>query len=214
MRGAKTWKAGWCSIEGGKSHFPLFVGVPLAELAGARSTSRAAEPVKASAKAQPVKSPSQPRSAVPSPSPIAEVRAAEEPTPVSVVSAAPCLSAVAEEAPTEAAVQSAMRQLLAIVEAARHLRLDVGLRDPVYLEDAPRGRRGRHVREEFVPVLRGGVLRYSSRAMRFGRTPGRWCSVRVGLVFDGLRGVLSWTAGSSPCTATASVLTRRRLFPF
>ena len=87
----------------------VLVGVPLAELAEGRSTPRATESVEASEEAQPGKFPCQPRSAAPSSSPIAEVRAAEEPTPVSVVSAAPRLRPAAEEIPSEAAVQSAMR---------------------------------------------------------------------------------------------------------
>ena len=131
----------------------ILVGVPVAELAEARSTPRATESVAASEKAQPVKALSQQRSVAPSPSLVAEVRAAEEPTPVSVLSAAPRLRAAAEETPSEAAMQSAMRQLLAIFEAARKLRPEVGLRDLVCLEDAPRDRRGRPVREEFVPAL-------------------------------------------------------------
>ena len=132
----------------------ILVGVPLAKLAEARSTPRA-ECVEASDEVPPMKSPSLLRSGAPSPSLTAEVRLAEEPTPVSVVSAAPRLSAVAEEVPPEAAVQSAVRQLMAIFAAVRQLRTDFGRRDSVYLEDAPRDRRGRPVQEEFVPVLWG-----------------------------------------------------------
>ena len=135
----------------------ILVGVPLAELAEAWSTPTAAESVEASEEAQPVKFSSQPRSAAPSPSPITKVRSAEEPTPVSVVSAAPRPRTAVEEIPSEAAVQSVMRQLLAIFEAARQRRPDVGLRDLLYLEDAPCDRRGRPVREESVPVLWGGA---------------------------------------------------------
>ena len=95
-------------------------GVPVADLAEARSTPRATESVAASEEVPPMKSPSQPRSVKPSP-PAAEVRPAEEAAPVSVVSAAPRLSAVAEELPSEAAVQSAVQQLMAIFAAARQL---------------------------------------------------------------------------------------------
>ena len=73
----------------------ILVGVSLAELAEARSTPRATESVEASEKARPVKAPSHPRYVVPSPSPIAEVRATKEPTPVSVVSATPRRGAAA-----------------------------------------------------------------------------------------------------------------------
>ena len=131
----------------------ILAGVPVAELAKARGTATATRSVEASDEAQPVNSPSPPRSVAPSPSRNAEVRAAEEPTAVSVVSAAPRLRAAAEEITSEAAVQSALRKLLAILEAARHLRPLVGLRDLVYLEDAPRHCRGRPLREKFV---RGG----------------------------------------------------------
>ena len=67
----------------------ILVGVPAAELAEARSTPRATESVVASEEAQPAKFPSHPRSAAPSASAIAEIRAAKELTPVSVVSAVP-----------------------------------------------------------------------------------------------------------------------------
>ena len=151
----------------------ILVGVPVVELAEARSTLRSTESVEASEKMTPRKSPSQPRSVAPSPSPTAEARLAQEPTPVSVVSAAPRLSAVAEEVPSEAAVQSAVRQLMAIFAAGRQLHTDVARRDSVHLEDAPRDRRGRPVHEEFVPALCGGVRRSSLRAVRLGRTPKR-----------------------------------------
>ena len=64
--------------------------MPVAELAEARSTPRATESVEASEEAPPIKAPSPPtaRSVAPSPSLIAEVRLAEDPTPVSVVVAA------------------------------------------------------------------------------------------------------------------------------
>ena len=149
----------------------ILVGVIIAELAEARSTPRATEFVKASEEAPPMKSPSQPRSVAPSPSPTTEVRLAEEPAPVSVVSAAPRLSAVAEEVPTEAAVQCAVRQLLAIVATVRQLRTDARRRDSTHLEDVPRDRRGRPLHAEFVPELWGGVSRSSLRAVRLGRTP-------------------------------------------
>ena len=146
----------------------VLVGVPVAELAEARGTPRATESVEASEEAQPMNSPAQPRSVAPSPSPIAEVRATEEPPPVSVGPPAPRLRAAAEEVPSETAMQSAVRHLLAIFEAARQLCPDVGWRDPVYLEDAPRDHRGRPVREEFVPALWGGVRRSSLRAVPLG----------------------------------------------
>ena len=149
----------------------ILAGVPLAGLAEARSTSRATESVDASEEAPPMKSPSQPRSVATSPSSIVEVRPAGEPTLISVVSATPRVRAVAAEVPSEAAVQSAVRQLMAIFAAARQLRPDVGRRDPVHLEDAPRDRRSRPVREEFVPALWSGVRRSSLRAVRLGRTP-------------------------------------------
>ena len=120
-----------------------------------------------------MKSPSQQRSVATPPSPTAEVRLAEEPTPASVVSAAPRMRAVAGEAPSEAAVHSALRQLLAIFVAARELRLDVGRRDAVHLEDSPCDRRGRPVHEAFVPALWGGVRRSSLRAVHLGRTTKR-----------------------------------------
>ena len=129
--------------------------------------------MEASKEVPPIKSPSRPRSVAPPPSPTAEVRLAEEQTPVSVVSAAPRLSAVSEEVPSEAAMQSAVRQLLAIFAAARQLRSDVGRRGSVHLEDAPRDHRGSPIHEEFVPALRGGVRRSSLRAVRLGRTPKR-----------------------------------------
>ena len=151
----------------------ILVGVPVAELAGARSTPRATECVEASEEAPPTESPSRPHSVVLSPPPTADVRPAEEPTPVSVVAAAPRLSAAAENLPSEAAVQSAVRQLVAIFQAARQLSPDIGRRDPVHLEDAPRDRRGRFVREEFVPALWGGVRRSGLRAVRLGRMPKR-----------------------------------------
>ena len=146
----------------------IFVGVPMAELAEARSTPRATESVEASEEAPPMKSPSQPHSVAPSPSPTAEVRLAGEPTPVSIVSAAPRLRAVAEEVPS---VQRAVRQLLAIFADARQLRPDVGRRDSVHLEDAPHDHRGRPAHEEFMPALWGEVRRSSLRAVRLGRTP-------------------------------------------
>ena len=151
----------------------ILVGVPVAELAEARSTPRATEPVEASKEVPPMKSPSQPHSIAPSPSRTADVRLAEKPTPVSVVSAAPRLSAVAEDVPSEAAVQSAVRQLMAIFAAARQLRTDVGRRDSVHLEDAPRDRRDRPVHEECMPALWGGVRHSSLRAVHLGRTPKR-----------------------------------------
>ena len=61
----------------------------------------------ASEKPQPAKFPSHPRSAAPSASAIAEIRAAKEPTPVSVVLAVPRSRASAAEIPSETAVQSA-----------------------------------------------------------------------------------------------------------
>ena len=112
----------------------------------------------------------------------------EEPTPVSVASAAPRPRMPAAEIPSEAALQNAMQHLLAIFETSRQLRPDVGLRDLRYLEDAPRDRRGRPFREEFVPVLWGGVRRSSLHAARLGKTPRRYCPVRVGCVFCGFEG--------------------------
>ena len=145
--------------------------MPLAELAEARSTPRATESVEASEEAQPAQFSSQPRSAAPSPSPIADIRAAEEPTRVSVALAAPRPSMAAKEISFAAAVQSAMQQFLGIVEGARHLRPAVGLPDLLCLEEAPRDRRGRPVRKHFVPVLWGGVRRSSFHAVRLGKTP-------------------------------------------
>ena len=151
----------------------IFVGVPATELAEARSTPRATESVVASEEAYPAKLPSYPRSAAPSASPIAEIRAAEEPTPVSVVSAVPHSRAPAAEIPSKTVVQGALQHLLATFEAARQLRPDIGLRGLRYLEDAPRDRRGRAVREEFVPVLWGGVRHSSLRAVHLEKTPMR-----------------------------------------
>ena len=116
----------------------ILVNVPVAKLARTRSTPRVTESVAASEEVPPMKSPSRLRSVEPSPPPTAEVSIVKEPAPVSVVSAAPRLSAVAEKVPSEAAVQSAVRQLMAIFAAARQLRADVGRRDSVKLEDAPR----------------------------------------------------------------------------
>ena len=151
----------------------ILVGVPAAALAEARSTPRATESVVASEEAQPAKFPSHPRSAAPSPSPIAEMRAAEEPTPVSVVWAVSRSRAPAAEIPSETAVQSALQRLLAIFEAARQLRPDVGLRDLRYREDAPCDRRALPVSEEFVPVLWRGVRHSSLRAVLLRKTPRR-----------------------------------------
>ena len=137
---------------------------------------------------QPAKFPSQPRSAAPSPSPIAEIRVADEPTPVSVASAVPSPRPPAVEIPSEAAVQNAMKQLLVIFVAARQLRPDVGLCDLRYLEDAPRDRRGCSVREDFVPVLWGGERRSSLRAVRLGKTSRLKGYVRIGFVFYGFAG--------------------------
>ena len=131
----------------------ILVGVLITESAEARSTRRATESVNASEEAPPMKSPSLPRSVALSSSSTAEVRLAEGPTPVSVVSAAPRLSAVAEEVPSEVAVQSPVGQLVAIFAPARQLRTDVGQRNSVHLEDAPRDRRGCPVHEELVPAL-------------------------------------------------------------
>ena len=139
----------------------ILVVLLVAELAEVRSTPRATESVEASEEVPPMTSPPRPRSVSPSPSPTAEVRLAEEPTPVSVVWAAPRLSAVAEEVPFEAKVQSAARQLMAVFAPARQQRTGVGRRDSVHLEDASGDRRGRPVHEEFVPVLWGGVRRSS-----------------------------------------------------
>ena len=153
----------------------ILVGVPVEELEEAWSTPRATESAAASEEIPRMKSPSRLRSVEPSPPPIAGVRLAEEPTPVSVVSVAPRLSTVAEKVPSEAAVQrqSAVRQLMAIFAAACQLRTDVGRRDPVHLEDARRDRRGRPVHEAFGPALWSGVRRSSLRAVRLGRTPNR-----------------------------------------
>ena len=103
----------------------ILVGLPVAELAEARSTARAIESLAASEEVPPMKSPSQRRSVAPSLSPTAEVRLAGEPIAVSVVPAAPRLSAFAEEVPSEAAVQTTVRQLIAIFAAAGQLRPDV-----------------------------------------------------------------------------------------
>ena len=169
----------------------ILVGVPVVKLAEARSTPRATESAAASEEVPPMKAPSQPRSVAPSPSRTAEVRPAEEPTPVSVVSAAPRLKAVAEEVPSESAVRSAVRQLMAIFTAARQLRPDVGRRDSMHLEDAPRDCRGRPVHEEFVPALWGGVRRSSLRAVRLGRTRSASVAHASGLRMRDLRSALT-----------------------
>ena len=62
------------------------------------------------------------------------------------------------EFPSEAALQSAVRQLVALFEAARQLGAPARERDVEHLEDAPRDRRGRPVHEDFVPALWGRVL--------------------------------------------------------
>ena len=103
----------------GSGALGILGGVPVAALVEMRSTPQATVFVEASEQAPPMRSPSQPRSVAPSPAPTAQVRLAEEPTPVSVVSAAPRLKVTAEDVPSEAAVQSAVRQLFAIIAAAR-----------------------------------------------------------------------------------------------
>ena len=158
----------------------ILVGVPVPELAETRSTLRATESVAATEEVPAMESPTQPRSVAPSPSPTAEVRLAEEPTLLPIVSAAPRSSAVAEKVPSDAAVESAVRQLMAVFAAARRLGIDVGPRDSVHLQDVPRDGRGRPVQEELVPAPWGRVHRSRLRASRLGRTSKCWSSARAG----------------------------------
>ena len=82
----------------------ILVGVPLSDLAEPHRTPRATGSAEASEETQPVELSSQPRHGAPSPSPVAELHAAEETTPVSVASALPRPSTAAEGIPSEAAV--------------------------------------------------------------------------------------------------------------
>lgn len=107
----------------------ILVGVPVAEPAEAPSTPRVTESVEASEETQPVKLPCRQRFAAPSLSAVVGLYVAEKPAPVSVASATPRSRIVIEEIHSETAVHSAMQQLLEIVEAARQLRPEVGLRD-------------------------------------------------------------------------------------
>ena len=131
----------------------ILVCVPVADLAEARSTPRARESLATSEEVLPRKSPSRPRSVRPSQSPTAEARTAGELAPASDVPVASRSSAIAVEVPSEAAVQNAVHQLMALFEAARQLGTPVGWRESAHLDDAPRDRQGRPVREEFVPAL-------------------------------------------------------------
>ena len=76
------------------------------------------------------------------------------------------------EFPSEAALQSAVRQLVALFEAARRLG-NPAMERAVEPLDAPCDRRGRPVHEDFVPALWGGVRQTRLRAVRLGRTPRR-----------------------------------------
>ena len=78
-----------------------------------------------------------------------------------------------EGVPSDAAMQSAVRQLIALFDAARQVGAPAGMREVERLEDAPRNRRGRPVQEDVVPALWGGVSRSSLRAMRLGRPSRR-----------------------------------------
>ena len=77
------------------------------------------------------------------------------------------------EVPSDAAVQSAVRQLIALFEAARQMGAPAATREVEHLEDAPRNRRGRPLHDDFVPALWGGLGHSSLRAVRLGRTPRR-----------------------------------------
>ena len=169
--------------------------VPVPDLAEARSTSRAPESLAASEGVLLRKSPSRPRSVDPAPSPTVEVRAAGELASASDVPVAPRPRAIAVEIPSEAAVQSAVRQLMALFEAARQFGAHIRRREPAHLDDAPHDRRGHPVHEEFVPALWSGVRRSSLRAVRLGRTPRCYlcvCAVYV-YVCGVCGGVLVWT---------------------
>ena len=77
------------------------------------------------------------------------------------------------EFPSEAAVQSAVRQHVALFEAARRLGAPAREREAEHLKDAPRDRRGRPMHKELEPALWGGLRQSSLRAVRLGRTPRR-----------------------------------------
>ena len=70
-------------------------------------------------------------------------------------------------------MQSAVRQFVALFEAALRLGAPTREREVEHLEDAPRDRRGRPVHPEFVPALWDGVRQSSLRAVPLGRTPRR-----------------------------------------
>ena len=152
----------------------LLVRVPAADVAEARSSPRVAGSVAELEDGPPRKSRSRSRSARPSPPPPApEVCVVAKSDLVSDVAAVPRSCAGDVGFPSEAAMQSAVRQLVALFEAARRLRVSAREREVEHLEDAPLDRRGCPVYQDLVPALWGGVRRSSLRAVRVSRTPRR-----------------------------------------
>ena len=154
----------------GYQHF----GVPAGDAAESRSSPRGARSAAELEDRPSGKSRSRSQSSRPSrPSPAPAVCVVGKADLVSDVAAVSCSRVSDVELPSEAAVQSAVRQLVALLEAARRLGAPAREREVEHLEDAPRDRRGRPVYEEFEPALWGGVRQSSLRAMRLGRTPRR-----------------------------------------
>ena len=152
----------------------ILVRVPAADVAEARSSPSVTGSVAKLEDGPPRKSRSRSRSARPSPPPPApEVCVVAESDLVSDVAAMPRSRSGDVGFPSEAAVQSTVRQLVALFEAARRLRVSAREREVEHLEDAPLDRRGRPVHQDFVPALWGGERRFNLRAVRAGRTPRR-----------------------------------------
>ena len=157
-----------------KGALRLLVGVDSGATAEARSSPRATGSVTELEEAPPRKSRSRSRSVEASPPPsVPEIRVVGESG--SVPGAGQELPSREGEdgVPLEAAVQSAVRQLIALFEAARQVGAPAGRREVEHLEDAPRNRRGHPVQEDVVPALWGGVSLSSLRAVRLGRPPRR-----------------------------------------
>ena len=152
----------------------LLVGVPAGDAAESRSFPRVARSLVELDDRLSEKSRFRLRSSGPSrPSPAPVVCVVGKADLVSDVAAVSCSRVSDVECPSETAVQSAVRQLVALFEAARRLGAPAREREVEYLEDAPRDRRGRPVHEELVPALWGGVRQSSLRGVRLGRTPRR-----------------------------------------
>ena len=142
----------------------LLVGMHSGATAESRSSPRATGSLTELAKAPPRKSRSRSRSARASPPPsLLEIRLVGESD--SVPGAGEELPSHEGEqgVPSDAAVQSAVRQLIALSEAARQMGAPAARREVEQLEDAPRNRRGRQMQEDFVPALWRGVRHSSLR---------------------------------------------------